>query len=288
MTTRRDFLGSLAALSALGPDGRARGYRPGCQTNAWKIDPARFSDLLGVVGKLKELGYEGYETGFRNLQGRFGEAAAARRELEATGLKLLGVHIFLDRYDPATAIAPMSEIRRVADGAAALGAERLILSGGGLLAEGRVNREALQRKAEGLNAAGRYCRSLGLRVAYHNHGPEMSEGGQEIEGLYRLTDPANVEFILDCGWAFRVGVDVPGFFRRHHRRLAGLHLRDFKAGEQVPLGEGGFPIDRLAEVVRAASWGGWLINEEERLSGAKPGESAVAPARATLRRVFGK
>lgn len=290
MMTRRGFIGGLMALSAgLGLEpGLAGRLRLGCQTNAWRIDPSRFSDLLGVLEKLKSLGYEGYETGFRNLQGRFGDAAAARRELEATGLKLLGVHIFLDRYDAQTAIAPRTEIERIADGAAALGAERLILSGGGLLSAGTVSPDALRRKADGLNAAGAYCRARGLRLAYHNHGPEMSEGGQEIEGLYRLTDAANVEFIMDCGWAFRVGVDVPDFLRRHHRRLAGLHLRDFRAGEQVPLGEGEFPLDRLAGTIRAVGWKGWLINEEERLSGAKPGESAVGPARATIRRVFGR
>ncbi len=290
MVTRREFLGGLAAASAVGwgPGGGPAEIRVGCQTNAWAIRPGKFEDLLEVLAKLRDLGYAGYETGFRNLQGRFGEAATARRELERSGLKLLGVHIFLEQYDERTAIAPRAEIERVAAGAAALGAERLILSGRGLLAAGKIEAEALRLKAEALNGAGEFCRARGMRVAYHNHGPEMAEEGREMEGLIRLTDPARVEFLMDGGWAFRAGLDVPAFVRRHHRRLAGIHLRDFRAGEQVPLGQGEFPIARLGEVVRAVGWKGWVINEEERLSGAKPGEEAVRPARETVRRVFGR
>ena len=37
----------------------------------------------------------------------------------------------------------------------------------------------------------------------------------------------------------------------------------------------------------AANWNGWLLAEEERLSGEKPGETATRPARETIRRIFG-
>jgi sugar phosphate isomerase/epimerase len=291
---RRKFLAALplcsvAASACAGmAAGTGRGVRIGCQTNAWRIDPADFAQVLAVLDKLKALGFEGFETGFRNLQSQFASPARARAQLEQTGLVFFGTHIFLDQYDPQTGIAPFELIRKTADGAASLGAQRLILSGAGLISDGRVDAEKLKRKAEGLNAAARYCKTRGLRLAYHNHGPEFQTDGLEIEGLYRMTDPALVDFLTDCGWAFRAGMNVPQFFARHHRRIIGLHLRDFKNDEQVPLGQGDFPLRELAEVIRKVKWNGWALNEEERLSGAKPGESAVAPARATLRQVFGK
>ena len=52
--------------------------------------------------------------------------------------------------------------------------------------------------------------------------------------------------------------------------------------------QGEFPIQQLAAVIKKVKWDGWTINEEERLSGEKPGEKAVAPARQTLKQVFGK
>ncbi len=292
MISRREFLTSLSA-TALSPTflqagQKIGGVKIGCQTNAWRIDSANFNSLLDVLRQLKALGYDGFETGFRNVQGQFGNAAAARKQLEQFGLKFLGCHIFLDQYDPQTQIAPMDLVQKIADGAATLGAERLILSGGGLVKDGKVDAEALKRKAAGLDAAGKYCRSKGIKLSYHNHGPEFANGGEEIEGLYAKTDPALVGFLTDCGWAFSAKVDVPKFFAKHHKRIIGLHLRDFKNGEQVPLGQGEFPIRELAAAIKKANWQGWTINEEERLSGEKPGEKAVAPARQTLKQVFGK
>lgn len=292
MISRREFLAapiavaSAAALLQAAP--KNIGVKIGCQTNAWRIDPNNFDSLLDVLRQLKTLGYEGYETGFRNVQGQFANSVAARKQLEATGLKFLGCHIFLDKYDEQTQVAPQDLVQKIADGAALLGAERLILSGGGLIRDGKVSADVLKRKAEGLNTAGKYCRSKGIRLAYHNHGPEFEASGLEIEGLYAHTDPALVDFLHDFGWAFYAKANVPEFFAKHHKRIVGMHLRDFKNGEQVPLGQGEFPVRELAAAIKNAKWAGWAINEEERLSGEKPGEKAVAPARQTLKQVFGK
>lgn len=294
MISRREFLAAPIAIASAAATFSAApkpgGVKIGCQTNAWRIDPANFDNVLDVLRKLKELGYEGFETGFRNVQGRFTDSAAARKQIEATGLKFLGCHIFLDKYDEQTQVAPMELIQKVADGAASLGAERVIVSGGGLLKDGSVGLLETSNKVSALNAAGRYCKTKGIRLAYHNHGPEFarSANGREIERLLLLTDPELVDFLTDCGWAFSVKENVPEFFAKHHKRIIGLHLRDFKNGEQVPLGQGEFPIRELAAAIKKARWTGWAINEEERLSGEKLGEKAVAPARQTLKQVFGK
>jgi len=296
MISRREFftapmvVASAAALLSAAPKSAYNdgGVKLGCQTNAWRIDPASFNSLLDVLRQLKSLGYDGFETGFRNVQGQFSNSVAARKQIEATGLKFLGCHIFLDKYDEQTQVAPMELIQKITDGAASLGVERLILSGGGLIRDGKVAADVLKRKADGLNAAGKYCRSKGIGLAYHNHGPEFEAGGLEIEGLYAHTDPALVNFLHDFGWAFYAKANVPEFFARHHKRIVGMHLRDFKNGEQVPLGQGEFPIRDLAAAIKKAKWMGWAINEEERLSGEKPGEKAVAPARQTMKQVFGK
>ncbi|MBS1812491.1 MAG: sugar phosphate isomerase/epimerase [Acidobacteria bacterium] len=298
---RRTFLAALSSVlagtlakSATGlPPAFAKltGVKFGCQTNAWRIDPRDFSSLLTVLAKLKELGFDGFETGFRNIQPQFGNVTQARTQIEKIGLQFFGTHIFLDTYDPQTQIAPMDLVKTVADGAAAFGAQRLILSGSGLIKDGKVASDALKRKADGLNAAGRYCQSKGLSLNYHNHGPEFQNGGLEIEGLYKHTDPDLVQFLTDCGWAWRGGIKVPEFFARHHKRIAGVHLRDFKgdfkSDVQIPLGQGDFPLQQLANVIKKVKWQGWVLNEEERLSGEKPGESAVAPAKAALDKFFG-
>jgi sugar phosphate isomerase/epimerase len=294
MISRREFLaaapaGVLAASSAFWL-AKSATVRIGCQTNAWRIDPADFNQVLGVLAKLKELGFDGFETGFRNVQGQFENAVAARRQIEKTGLQFFGAHIFLEKYDPRTHIPPQELISAVAQGAAKLGAQRVIVSGRNL---GEVDKPtfAASHKASALNAAGGICKKQGLRLAYHNHSPEFTKtvtDELEIVDLIRETDPALVDFLIDCGWAFRAKVNVPEFFARHHKRIVGLHLRDFKGDEQIPLGQGDFPIKALADAIKRMKWSGWALNEEERLSGEKPGEKAVEPARETLRQVFGR
>lgn len=284
MIDRRELLQSAAWLAG----GRAllgEAAAPvhfGCQTNAWRIDARDFSNVLAVIQKLKNYGYEGFESGFANFEGQSDRAAEARRLIESIGIRFFGIHIFLAQYDPETRIAPPGLYERVASLGVKLGAERLILSGAP-----PPDEAGRKTKAEALNRAGALAAKLGLTLAYHNHWPEFEHNGAEIEFLLRETDPAKVWFLLDAGHAFHAGADVPAFVRKHHQRLTGMHLRDFKNGEQVPLGGGDFPLQALVDAVRQTGWSGWVLNEEERLT-SKPGDAAVKPARDALFHAFGR
>ena len=280
MMSRRTlvFGAPVAALAAKS----GASVHAGCQTNAWPIDPKDLSSLLNALGAIKQIGFEGFETGFRNLQGQFAQPASARESLKKSGLRFFGIHIFLLSYDKQTSIAPWELLKGVADGGAALGAERLIVSGAST-----PEAAALSRKAEGLNRIGKYCREKGLAFGYHNHQAEFQRGGFQIQGLLRETDPETVHLVVDAGHAVEGGGNIAEFFTRNSRRIDGLHLRDARAGEEVPLGQGEYDWRPLAAAIRTANWSGWLLAEEERLSGEKPGETAARPARETIRRIFG-
>jgi inosose dehydratase len=254
----------------------------GCQTNAWPIEPKDLSSLFQVLGVIKQIGFEGFETGFRNLQDQFAQPAAAREGLKKSGLRFFGIHIFLPSYDKQTSIAPWDLLKEVADGGSALGAERLIVSGAST-----PNPAALSRKAEGLNRIGKYCREKGLGFGYHNHQVEFQRNGFQIQGLLRETDPETVHLVVDAGHALEGGANIAEFFTGNSRRIDGMHLRDARAGQEVPLGRGDYDWRPPAATIRAANWNGWLLAEEERLSGEKPGETATRPARETIRRIFG-
>src|ERR1035437_5894583 len=70
---RRTFLACAAAM-ATAHAADAPAPRPGCQANAWNLDPARFDLLLTALREMKELEFQGFET---NL--RFPAAAPGRR-----------------------------------------------------------------------------------------------------------------------------------------------------------------------------------------------------------------
>jgi inosose dehydratase len=279
MLSRREwFMGMGASCLAAS----TAGISLGCQTNAWAIDPARFDSLIGVLEKIRPLGFVGFETGFRNLETQAEHPGSARKSIESSGLEFFGVHIFLAQYDDQTHIAPRELYERVARTGAATGAERLILSGAPAATE-----DELARKAEALNRAGAFAKELGLRLAYHNHDKEFLNAGWEIRGLVRLSDPAVANFLLDAGHAFQARADLPAFLEENHQRIVGLHLRDFRGGIQVPLGSGDFPLAQVAATLKRTGWRGWVLAEEEREDGSKPGERAVEPAMAALRAQFG-
>lgn len=258
----------------------------GCQTNSWPIDPKKLSSFAAVVEKVRTLGFQGIETSFRNVQEHYAQAAHVRALLAKAGQRFFGVHIFLLEYDPKALVAPADLYRKVVDGTAAMGPERLILSGATSAPGGVLNRAALDRKCAALNAAAAYAKKKGLRFAYHNHGPEFASGAAEMEGIYKGTDPNLVHFILDAGHARRQKANVPAFVMQHHARIDAIHLRDLsdRPGEHAELGP--FDLAGLAAAIEKVNWSGWLVVEEENAVG-KSGDDAIRPARQALRAQFG-
>lgn len=267
---------SLFAQSAHVPPG----IRFGVQLNAFPIDPKSFDSFLGALGTVKQIGYQGFESSFRNVNSQFATPQHGRSAIEQTGLTFFGIHIFFpnELYDQTTYIAAPSVYESVARGGAALGAKHLILSGAPA-----PDADALKRKIDALNGAGRFARSVGITAAYHNHWWEFESkigksGISEIDALYSETDPSLVHFVLDAGHAYHGGADVPAFIRAHAQRIVGFHLRDYRSGKLVTLGTGTFPLAQVAAIIRQIGWKGWVENEEERDDLSKNGMDVIAPA----------
>jgi sugar phosphate isomerase/epimerase len=254
-----------------------------CQTNAWQIKPGDFPGLLSRVADLKRLGFVAFECNVRFVKEQFPRAREARAEIERTGVRFYGPHVGLGFAE--------GDLMRWIDGAASLGAERFALSGGGksLVAGGRLDRTALDAKVAEIGRLAERCRRAGIRLVYHNHGQEFARDGAEIEALLQQTDPATVSLLFDVGHAFREEADVPAFFARHQRRIDALHLRDLRGGRQVPLGEGEFDFEALAEAIRRAEWPGYLTLEEESLKSDDLHyvESVLQAGRQRIRKFFG-
>lgn len=291
---RRKFLQTASTAALLSTAGRvftpvslsepsAGNIRLGAQTNAWPIDPHNVDSLFSVLNQIKQVGYTGFETGFFNLIQNFDAPQQTADRLAATGLDFIGIHIFLppEKQDQSTHLPPASLYERVAHGGKSFGAKRLFFSGAPAPTEADV-----KRKVEALNTAGRYAKDAGLIFAYHNHWWEFQSKVNEIEALYTQTDPSVVSFLLDAGHAYRGGANLPEFLRKHSQRIVALHLRDYKDGKQVPLGQGTVPLTEIAGTLRALRWSGWAINEEEREDGTKGGLSVIEPAYKALHGAF--
>ncbi len=259
------------------------GIHFGVQLNAFPIDGKRFQSFLDTLEAIKAIGYQGFESSYRNVNAQFADPAPARRQIEQTGLTFFGIHIFFpdELYDPATKIAAPSVYEPVAHGGAALGAKHMILSGAPC-----ADTDQLKRKIDAISKACRVAKSAGITGAYHNHWWEFQSKIGEIQAIYRETDPEVVSFVLDAGHAYHGGADVPAFIREHSKRIIGIHLRDFKDGHFVSLGQGTFPLAQVVATLKQIGWKGWVENEEEREDHSQSGMKVIAPAHKALMEAF--
>ncbi len=170
MKSRRQIIQALAAVSlgALSPfrgladvRGKDIGIKFGAQTNAWAIDPQKPDSFFEVLHQVKQIGYDGFETGFFNLRGSFNASAETAQRIAATGLNFFGIHIFLppDKWDVTTRLPPNVLYEQVAHGGAALGAQRLILSGAAA-----ANSEQLKAKVAGAQPGRPSCAGRGFEA----------------------------------------------------------------------------------------------------------------------------
>ena len=146
--------------------------------------------------------------------------------------------------------------------------------------------EQIPQKVGGLRKAAQYGAQIGLPLLYHNHWWEFANGGAEMNALVEGTANEPIKFLFDAGHGFRAGGHVPGFLRKNLDRIAGLHLRDYRDGKQVPLGSGTFPLAAVADVLRSNHWSGWLINEEDSDGKQKLGPTVIGPAFQALHEAF--
>jgi inosose dehydratase len=240
--SRRSVLVGATGLLAAQVRTRTKAPRPGCQAIAWNLDPARFDLLLTALREIKELAFEGFETNIRFLQPQLGRLREARAALDEVGLEFIGAHTSLPDYETMRMDKTADQIAKVADQARQFGAHALVVSHKGLSPVGEFPEQALERKAQMLDLAGRRCADAGLTLAYHNHQPEFRNHAAEEMGFLRLTDPKVVFLMLDIGHAWLADPHAISVFELHHRRAFGLHVRDFHNGISVPLGQGEFPL----------------------------------------------
>jgi sugar phosphate isomerase/epimerase len=235
--TRRDFLQALAA-SALTPalmkatllSKGPTSHLSGVGIQMYMMRDEMRADLDASLARVARIGFEEVE-----WWGNWNRTPAQLRALlDSLGLRAPTAHVGSDAFAPAKLDATL-------DNAATMGTHTVIVAGMGA---GHVDdADGWKRAAQLLSTAGAKAAPLGMRVGYHNHDREFKKHGalSALEILIKESDPATVDFQLDCYWAFKGGADPLAFLRTHKDRIAQLHLKDAAAEpphRQVDLGKG--------------------------------------------------
>lgn len=226
--SRRKFLqqGTAAAVALVAS-------RP---LNAWAASSGRPIGIqLYTVGadlqknvprtleQIRAIGYTEVETaGFAGLTGKqFSE------QLKKAGLNCHSAHLQLE----------LSNLSQDFDDAHAIGAHFVVCSGQFPGSSGpKATLDDYKKMAERLNTIAQKAKQNNLQYAYHNHNFEFRvlenhKIGYDV--LLEETDPALVDFELDCGWMVAAEYSPVQYFQKYPHRYKMLHIKDFVAGSKV-------------------------------------------------------
>jgi sugar phosphate isomerase/epimerase len=95
--------------------------------------------------------------------------------------------------------------------------------------------------AEQMNRAGKFAKSAGLTLGYHNHGFEfekLPDGQRPLDVLLKTFDPSLVQIELDVYWVGITGADPVAMIKQLGKRAPLLHLKDKDAAAPPETDEG--------------------------------------------------
>ncbi|WP_347260250.1 sugar phosphate isomerase/epimerase [Rudaea sp.] len=193
----------------------------------WTVNDTLKHDPAGTLNQLAKIGFKEVEAaGFAGL-----EPKRFRHLLDAAGLRCPSAHLQFD----------MDNLGKAFDEAHALGAtyaaaSSLIEPVGKAMKtklewKSAMSREEAKRTVDIANRIGAAAKRAGLQFALHNHDREFVDLGNGEVGydiVWRETDPALVQFEIDCGWMVFAGRDPVDYFKKYPGRIPLIHVKDFQ------------------------------------------------------------
>jgi sugar phosphate isomerase/epimerase len=193
----------------------------------WTVNDTLKHDPAGTLNQLGKIGFKEVEAaGFVGL-----EPKRFRRLLDDAGLRCPSAHLQFD----------MDNLGKAFEEAHALGATYAAASsliepvgkamGTKLEWKSAMSREEAKRTVDIANRIGEAAKRAGLQFALHNHDREFVDlGGGEVgyDIVWRETDPALVQFEIDCGWMVFAGRNPVDYFKKYPGRIPLIHVKDFQ------------------------------------------------------------
>jgi sugar phosphate isomerase/epimerase len=256
---RRRFLalsaGTLAATKL------ARAYPLGLPLGVqlYSVREALPKDYLGTLKQLAALGYKEVEAaGFYDHP-----VEDVKTAMQTAGLNCVSAHYPLGTLKP--------QLDSILTFGKALGLQYIVCSSA-------MHRDPAQGHAplslddwrwvaDQFNQIATQVKAAGMNFAYHNHTPEFTpiDGTMPWELLAKNTDPAKVNFEMDCGWVIVAGADPIHYLNTYGKRIVMLHVKDFrdKKPPSVALGTGSIDYKPIFQAARKARIRHLFVEQEE-------------------------
>ena len=241
-----------------------------------------------ILHQIAEAGYDGAPVPASRLE----DVPTVRRWLDAAGLSPAPTYLgaaFWDTDQADELVQKAALIARVSSEfgltelyvAASLTPERRAVSGHVQPSDALAD-DAYDVFAQTLNRVGEATLRHGVRASFHNHVGSYIETRAEIDQLFSRVDPALVCHGPDTGHLAWAGDNVLAYARDYISGIATMHVKDidpavlaegvakgwdyaqFSAnGIFTELGQGFVDFPALFDVLRDASFQGWIVVETD-------------------------
>lgn len=289
MLTRREFLGSAAALWATAESR----YRVGVTTNTaggWE------KDVFLSFREAHEAGFRCVESFINYFAAYLDQPDDLLKKIDAIGVKFdtisNGGRMEMHFEDPARHEKIVEEHLRLARFVKRLGCDHLKINTGPRRPAGTTAQD-LRHMATVLDLLGhRINDEAGIKFGVHAHMWTQLENRREIDTLLAATDPRHVSFVLDTGHITMAGIDPVELTRALGHRIIEFHLKDtlpeHRGGAKkridrndpmknpvfFELGKGGVDFPAIKARLEEIGWRGWLTVELDSSPYRPPKESA--------------
>src|SRR2546426_4414237 len=174
------------------------------------------------------------------------ELAAARQEIEAAGLVIVGGGVITFEHDTDEDVGKYFAYAKAA---------------GMPLIPAHTDAQTLPRIE-------RFAKQYDIKVAIHNHGPEDKRSPSPYDALKHVKSmDRRMGLCIDIGHTVRTGTDVVQAVADAGARLLDLHAKDLRdltaKGSQCIVGEGAIPIAELFRQLEAMRFAGYVNLEYE-------------------------
>ncbi len=240
--SRREFLRQLGATAALGaalPPLIARSAETSATTRSkalvgsniygWGQYAQRDKkplDVAGVISALRDTGYDYLET-YLNLE-HPDENAKFADQLKAKGLQPVSLYTGARVHEREKTGEVLSKIVAAANVCAHSGFQVIVCNADPIGRE--KTDEELATQTATLTQLGEALNELGLKLAIHQHLPEMANDAREFHYVFDHTKPNVVGWCFDVHWVWKGGVVPLDALRQYGDRLVTWHLRQSRDG----------------------------------------------------------
>jgi sugar phosphate isomerase/epimerase len=233
---RRTFL-TQAAASAVAMSAKGKKIPVGLEL--YSVRQELQKDDVGTVKAVAKMGYEVVEFYSPYTGWSVAKAKEMRKLLDDLGVKCLSTHNSAGTY-AADKIDQAIELNQI------LGSKLIVMASAGRV-EGLAGWKGV---AEKLNAGAEKMKAAGMRAGFHNHKTEFVaiDGKTPMEVLAAET-MKSVVLQLDVGTCVEAGVDPVAWIKKHPKRFASIHCKDWSkdkaVGFKALFGEGDSPWKQI-------------------------------------------